>query len=1212
MNKLNLLFVATAVILASATASGASDWEQLLQAADSISDAGYHDSAAVLGFQSLQLVESEFDDEDTTIAFVLEKVGGYLNKFSEYSDAEVLLRRSLKLRTKTLGPEHLSVASSLFGLARSQHGLGRFENAESLYERSLAIRERELGQDHQDVAETLAGLGSLYQTQVRSPEAVIPLQRALDIYVAVYGHEHRKVGEVLTTLGAAYAGQMKPVEADSLFGEALRILHARLGENHPDLTGLYRSTAYCHAMGGRYTIADSLARKALAIDIQARGDMNESVGRSYFVIASINLFRGNYSEAVEQLDSSLTVNESSMGANHPNTGRILSVLAQVYRLIGRYDVADSLARRSITVRQESFSEASLDMAEGLGTLASACIANGKFEEADSLYEEAIAAMESICRPDFPDLAAARVNYAVSLCNQARYSEAEPLMELALEAFNNADGLGKAQLSAALSVVAQSRCEQGRYAEAEELYEDILDIAESTFGEDHPQLAAILANLSSINVRQREFERADSLAERGLRIIEAALGEETVEAVALLDILGVIALYQREFDESLRLLNRSLDIRRHILDPGHPSIAASLDNVAEVYALKGRYEDAIPLHEEAYSIRTQALGTEHPAVAGGLETYSVLHILRGDWQEALKKSREAFHIRSGHFQKNGRSFAEADALKLSKQTKFSADRHISCFFDSKSNKPGDKLKTCDVLLSSKGQVSDMIFDRRKPLVNEADPRILELADSLQSVQYEVSSLFVSGPGKVPTDIYRMRLDSLRSLVGDLETRLARASSSYRSNRSREAVSYNRLVKRLPENSTLVEYFVYDYFVPAADSTESRYAVALLSRTEPPQMMDLAPASEINSLIDSYRRHMLQMATLKHDPGVFEMEDYLEVCRPLREAVWEPLEEYLAGEGFLIIAPDGGLNMVSFAGLMSDDGMYLIEDYTIHYVSSGRDLLRMSDKSPMVEGLFAMGDPDYNASELASGGDSVDQDQLVRTLRTGYSDLRERDAKNLPGTRVEVENLISSWNTTSDEPVTAVFGQDATEGVFKGSSPGNRVIYLATHGFYSESAFDPDIPSSDLGEIANYAVENPLLASGLLLAGANRTDGELVAAGLEDGVVTAYEVSSMNLIGTELVVLSACETGLGRVESGEGVYGLRRAFQMAGASAVISALWPIPDEATADMMSTLIFGGDGSLAERMRAIQIDRIQNLRNSGKSDHPFSWGAFIATGDWR
>ena len=178
-----------------------------------------------------------------------------------------------------------------------------------------------------------------------------------------------------------------------------------------------------------------------------------------------------------------------------------------------------------------------------------------------------------------------------------------------------------------------------------------------------------------------------------------------------------------------------------------------------------------------------------------------------------------------------------------------------------------------------------------------------------------------------------------------------------------------------------------------------------------------------------------------------------------------------------------------------------------------------------------------------------------------------------------------------------------------SHGHRVIHLATHGFFLGGECQRDLPKRRADSERGFVGENPLLQSGLLLAGANLHGNDADSVGAEDGILTAYEVSAMDFEGTEMVVLSACETGLGAVEEGEGVYGLRRAFEMAGARRVVSALWPVSDKATAELVGRLYESGAQSVPEKLRTLQLEKIKELRDQGKPDHPVYWGAFIVFG---
>jgi CHAT domain-containing protein len=198
------------------------------------------------------------------------------------------------------------------------------------------------------------------------------------------------------------------------------------------------------------------------------------------------------------------------------------------------------------------------------------------------------------------------------------------------------------------------------------------------------------------------------------------------------------------------------------------------------------------------------------------------------------------------------------------------------------------------------------------------------------------------------------------------------------------------------------------------------------------------------------------------------------------------------------------------------------------------------------------------------------------------------------------------------VTCLIDCQASEDLFLKEARGKQVIHIITHGYYHPYEPKPVFDDLDNPVELNYTIENSLLRSGLFLAGGNLHGEGAGESGLEDGILTAEEISTMDLSGTDLVVISACESGLGEVQSGEGIYGLRRAWQRAGVRSVVSALWKIPDQMTSSMMKHLYDGIDLPLCQRMRQMQLMQINKLRTYGIPDHPYLWAGFIATGDWR
>jgi CHAT domain-containing protein len=342
--------------------------------------------------------------------------------------------------------------------------------------------------------------------------------------------------------------------------------------------------------------------------------------------------------------------------------------------------------------------------------------------------------------------------------------------------------------------------------------------------------------------------------------------------------------------------------------------------------------------------------------------------------------------------------------------------------------------------------------------------------------------------------------------------------------------------------------------------------------------------------------------------------------------------LTGVGTVFVVPDGTLNLVSLASLPVGETGYLVDRApTIHYFSAERDLVSPERQSTAATGLLAVGGAAFDDGTLFTKAAARQAPGQVRTatptpaagarLRASCGDLRSMRFEPLAATTKEVREIARLW---SEAPAQLLENRAATERAFKQSAPGHRVLHLATHGFFlgSTCSTAPVGTTRSVGGLATStkkpaakleATGSPLLLSGLALAGANRR----AAAGPDDddGILTAEEVTGLNLDGVEWAVLSACDTGLGEVKVGEGVLGLRRAFQVAGVRTVIMSLWSVEDQATLEWMRALYVDRlqkKLSTAEAVRDASLTVLRARRAKGRSTHPFYWGGFVAAGDWR
>jgi CHAT domain-containing protein len=311
--------------------------------------------------------------------------------------------------------------------------------------------------------------------------------------------------------------------------------------------------------------------------------------------------------------------------------------------------------------------------------------------------------------------------------------------------------------------------------------------------------------------------------------------------------------------------------------------------------------------------------------------------------------------------------------------------------------------------------------------------------------------------------------------------------------------------------------------------------------------------------------------------------------------QPVRAHLGATRRVLLSPDGALNLIPFAALVDERSRYLVERYEFSYLTGGRDLLRLQVKQPARQPALIVANPNY--------GEAASVRRAAPDSKTSAASLAGLSFRSLPATADEAKRLKTVLPTA-----TMLLGDQATETAIK-QAHGPDLLHVATHGFFLPDLAPP--PANTRlrgldGDVApiNLPTENPLLRSGLALTGAN-----LRHSGDDDGVLTALEATALDLWGTKLVVLSACDTGLGEVKNGEGVYGLRRALVLAGSESQVMSLWPVSDEETLDLMTdyyrALRQGQGRDAALRQVQLRMLKSQNRR------HPFYWAGFIQSGEW-
>jgi CHAT domain-containing protein len=491
-----------------------------------------------------------------------------------------------------------------------------------------------------------------------------------------------------------------------------------------------------------------------------------------------------------------------------------------------------------------------------------------------------------------------------------------------------------------------------------------------------------------------------------------------------------------------------------------------------------------------------------------------------------------------------------------------------------------------------------------------PRLRELT----ALRMQIAQKTLAGPGDGDPEAYRRLLAEWTAQRERLEADLARQIPEMNLEQRLQAADRQAVANALPRDTALVEFVRFDVFdfqaVPAKGERpwkEARYLAFVLPAGEPDrvQMLDLGEAAFIDRRIARFRAAITSESERRRDLGAVPSITVLRdpsAGIELRQAVFDPLLPVLDARQQLLLSPDGDLTRLPFEVLPTDDGQRLIDRYHLSYVAAGRDVLRFgalptgTPAAPLV-----VADPDFDL------GGGTAQPQAVAGRRSRDLDRAHLHFTALPGTRAEGQHLAQMLQ------VQPWLAGAALEAKLKAQrSP--RILHLATHGFFLEDQqYDPEktrwlsFMGGDLNRLAGSGLENPLLRSGLALAGANTwLKGQPCPPAAEDGLLTAEDVTGLDLLDTELVVLSACETGLGDVQIGEGVLGLRRSFVLAGAKTLVMSLWKVPDAQTQELMEdfyTRLLQGQPR-AEALRAAQ------LTMKARHPEPRYWGAFICQGE--
>ncbi len=877
------------------------------------------------------------------------------------------------------------------------------------------------------------------------------------------------------------------------------------------------------------------------------------------------------------LERALDVEVGILGPRHLEVASSLTNLAVVLLEGGDLRAARKLHERAVSIYEAQLGRQHPDLARSLGNLANLLLSEGDLRGARGLFARALAIYEASLPAGDPRLALAANNLAVVLKDLGDLAAARPLLAHALTINEAALGPRDPVVANSLNSLAVLLKEQGDFASARPLFERALAINEEALGPRHPDVARALLNLALLLVNQGQVGAARALYQRALAIREATLGPNHQDTAKALNGLALLLQDQGDLKAARPLHERALAIREAALGRSHPSVAYSLNNLGLLLTAQGNLRAARPLLERALAIREAALGPHHPDVAVSLSNLGSLRQDEGDLATARRLFERALALSLAHL--------EAILGSTSEREKTLAVRALA--------NPGRALGLAvalgkvqgatlagNVALAWKAQTLDVLAAERSNVRGLGSEGIQKLS-ALREARLELARLSLSSGSQELRASRREAVEVSRQRVEALERELAAQSIRFAAERPRLRPTLTDICARLPASSTFVDFMLYGTERRWPEKTDRLLAIVLRSGSCAVELVDLSASLPIQDAIAGWRR-TLAAHTRSGDTDVVAERALLPHARRVWRLVWQPLEGALAGTDRVYLSPDGPLHALPFAALPGKKKPYLIEERTLAVLTSGKDLLR--PRAEGGEGALALGRPDYGASTMIAAAGSTN----LRSPTGECVDLANARWPGLPDTADEIAVVASTTPGTS-----TLTGSAASRANFLERAPGRRLLHLATHGYFVSSSCHR----------ADADLRNPLLFSGLALAGAN-VQGD-------QGYLSALDVSGMDLSTTELVVLSACETGLGDVEKGEGVYGLQRAFMLAGAQNLVVSLFKVPSAETVTLMQRFYEArtNGADAASALRRAQLAQLAALRKAGRSTHPLLWAGFVAVG---
>ena len=894
--------------------------------------------------------------------------------------------------------------------------------------------------------------------------------------------------------------------------------------------------------------------------------------------------------AADKLFEAATLEKEEIGPNNYWYANTLSYCARLYYETGCYEKAYELSKDAVEITKKVFGTSHPAYASKLSLFAGCNSSLGNYAEALRLETEVLEIRKNVLGIGHTMYAIALDNLALDYSHLGNYTEAIRLGTEAMEIIKKNFGTESPDYALSLNNLSGYNSNFGNYAEAIRLANEAMEIWKNVFGKLHPDYATTLGNLAKYYSDLGNYAEAVRLDKEAMEIWKTLLGPDNPEYARSLNNLGLSYSYLGNYAEAIRLETEAMGIDKKIFGTEHPIYATLLGNLALINSNYGNYAEAMRLETEAMDIRKKVFGIKHPKYALSLKNLANYNSDLGNYAESYKYCQQNTRIIQSHIRRVF-SGLSSTLQKSIWERKYADDFNFilpNCVVRCQNDESISELydMTC---LFAKGILLNTGIEMRKLILESRDSIIIQKYDTMLK-NINIYNKLIEKP---QNDRY-LDADSLNSVIQKQEMELARDSKAYGDYTHNMTIKWKDVQKNLGDNDIAIEFL--DFPIINTDST-LYVAITLKRGYDSPHMVTLFEKKQLMSITEDIYYSQTDVSNL----------------------VWKPLEEELKGVKNIYFAPSGELHRIGIEYLPINGTNIISDKHSLYRLTSTRQLAMVGDRTVGNKNILYGGINYDEKSDVTMSNETSTKGTSLRGAcsRACVDSLSTRGSfEYLDGTRIET-NLIAENMELHRAPYIYYIGKDATEESFKqldGTKP--KAIHIATHGFYFTETMTrnmqfacpiTELATEGIAQAGHFVEDKSMTRSGLLFSGCNRAfRHEQIPDGEEDGILTAQEISTLDLRGLDLVVLSACQTGLGEISSGEGVFGLQRGFKNAGAKTILMSLDKVDDEATRILMVEFyrnLMNGKTKLQSLKEAQKYLRKVGNR---KYDDPKYWASFI------